>query len=51
MATNQIGTAVGKTTGIAQTIQLQKRPKVQVGLVVGSVNASGSGQIFPTGRR
>lgn len=50
MSTHQVGTGVGNTVGLAQTVQLAKRPKIQVALVAGTVNPSGSGQIFPTGR-
>lgn len=51
MATTQVGTGVGNTTGLAQTVQLQNRPKTTVATVAGTLNPSGSGQIFPTGRR
>lgn len=47
----QLGATIGGTVGIAQTIQMQKRPKTVFGVIVGSVTGSGSGQIFPTGRR
>lgn len=52
MSTQQIGAAVGNTTGYAATVQETKRPKAgAVAIVAGTVNPSGSGQIFPTGRR
>jgi hypothetical protein len=51
VSTQQVGDAVAKTIGLAQTLQLVKRPQIKVAIVAGTVNASGSGQIFPTGRR
>jgi hypothetical protein len=47
----QIAASIGGTVGIAQTIQMEKRPKTVFAVIVGSVTGSGSGQIFPTGRR
>lgn len=51
MSTKQIAPSIGNTVGIAATVQLGKRPKLQIAIVAGTVNPSGAGQIFPTGRR